>query len=172
MTASSQVLPVSELSLVGNDTARQRTKILPHAGKKPPVRTAVSVFVHSVSIPGHAAAQLGLRYEPLHLAARRRPRSCSQSASGKASGAVCLVLRQPILRPGGSETSVERLSLSWVRRGPERGKAPQLHRIQASPYFCFLDSVDIGHRNPLQDLTPLPIRAVWLLWSSPPLVQS
>lgn len=82
---------------------------------------------------------------PARAALRAAP-SCSpspavlQSAGRlqvKASSALCLVLRQPILRPGGSETSVERLSLSWVRRAPERGKAPQLHRIQASTSFCF-----------------------------------
>lgn len=112
-------------------------------------------------------------------AALRAASSCSPSCgpavggtpSNKPSGAWCLVLRQLTLRPGRSETSVERLSLScaWVRHVSMRGTAPhaeadgaQLHHIssQACTFFLFLK---IGRRNPLQDLTPLPIRAGSLL---------
>lgn len=177
-----QVLPAPELSFVGSDAARQRTKSL-HAAHAAShfVHVAVSVFVPSVcsvcsvrllSCPFRfhswpCCSQLGLRYEPLHLAVRRAVLQPGGTPSNKPSGALCLVLRQLILRPGRSETSVERLSLSWVRHVSMRGKAPhaesdgaQLHHISSMYFFLFLK---IGRRNPLRDLTPLPIRAGSLL---------
>lgn len=186
MDASSQVLPAPELSFVGSDAARQRTKSL-HAAHAAShfVHVAVSVFVPSVwsvcsvrllSCPFRfhswpCCGQLGLRCEPLHLAARHAVlQSAGRLPILEPSGAWCLVLRQLILRPGRSETSVERLSLScaWVRHVSMRGTAPhaeadgaQLHHISSMYSFSFL--LKIGRRNPLQDLTPLPIRAGSLL---------
>lgn len=190
MVASSKVLPVPELSFVGKDTARQRTKILP-ACSQPLAHMAVSVFVPYVRLSRLCCSVLCSEVVsiPFPFLAMRQPAraalraasSCSSSPAvlqpaGRLSvkqAAPCVSFSDSLfcvqagLRPA---SNASRYAGSAVPRGEG-----QRHSCTASKHvtsFCLLDSVKIGRRNPLQDLTPLPIRAVSLLWLSPPLVQS
>lgn len=141
-------------------TQRDRGPKKPAACNQPLVHMAVSVFVppacsvcsvrscaqQSCAFRSHSwpcCGQLGLRYEPLHLAVRH---AVLHSAG-----------RLPCVSLSDSLSCVQ----VGLRPAASASRYPGARLTAACSYF--LGSVKIGRGNPPQDLTPLPIRAGSLL---------